>query len=241
MFQYQVICFLSKTYGSLASMQNGGWLIPVSLYNQRMSTKIRNAGTSILFFMTGVVLLVVSSWPLPRHSITLAFPPAYSLDHPDQKAVKLDREIEISIPLKMRIGQPGIVRLASHPVNLTMDSTNVWDENASYLLEARLEIPGLKVDPADSILQPVNEDIDLQYSWNIQAIKKGTWSGTLWIYLLVPGEGNQKIDRRPVQALPFEIDVIAFPFINSKILRMIALACIMAAGFILLWKKYLGR
>lgn len=95
------------------------------------------------------------------------------------------------------------------------------------------------MEPGDAILQPVNSSTDLAYSWEIQADRKGIYSGTLWTYLLVPVSGELEMDRRPVQALPFEIEVVAAPIFFPILIRVAAIACILAAGIILLRGKYL--
>ena len=45
--------------------------------------------------------------------------------------------------------------------------------------------------------------------------------------------------RCPVQALPFEIDVVAVPIFFPVLIRVVAIACILAAGIILLRGIYL--
>jgi hypothetical protein len=203
-----------------------------------MSTKQRFYAASVLSFLAGVVLLAISSWPLPQRTVTLAFPSVNSLDFPELQPVTIIGEIEASIPEKMRSGQPGTVNfafLAGKPAN---DPAGEQAEDPSYLLEARLEIPGMQVKPGDSILQPVKEGKDLYFSWQIQADRPGINPGTLWTYILVPVSGSQELDRRPVQALQFEIEVAATPFVNPRLMRIVAFACILAAGIFMLRGRF---
>lgn len=196
-----------------------------------MNSKQRTLAAAILLAVTGVVLLVLAAWPLPKRTITNPFPPAYSLDFPEMQPLVLERENSVLIPEKLRTGQPAIVKFTSNGDKTAAAVGNGKPEEASSLLEARLEIPGMAVEPGDSILQPVAAEVDLHYSWEILAYEKGTYQGTLWIYLLVPVNSGERLDRRPVQALPFEIQAAGIPSTGLIILRITAIVLLMLACF----------
>lgn len=204
-----------------------------------MNSMQKHLAAAILLVITGVAILVFTAWPLPKRTVTNPFPPAYSLDYPEMQPVLLERENTIVIPEKLRAGQTGTVKFSFQANETAKAPPATGQSEPSYLLEAHLEIPGMQVKPGDSILQPVNSSTDLVYSWEIQAEESGVYQATLWIYLLVPVNGNQQMDRRPVQALPFEIDVVAAPIFFPILIRVAAIACILAAGIILLRGKYL--
>ncbi len=204
------------------------------------STRIRLA-VSILLASTGAALLILTAWPLPKRTLTSPFPPAYSLDYPGMQPVLLERENTIVIPEKLRAGQTGIVKFSSLGIKTDSAISNGQADTPSALLEARLEIPGMGVNPGDSVYQPVADGVDLHYSWEIQAEDRGIYQGTLWLYLLVPVNGDQQIDRRPVQALPFEVETSGLSFAGLKVIRIAALILLVLAGITLLKGKYLSH
>ncbi len=213
----------------------------IARYNQAMkSTRIRLA-VSILLASTGAALLILTAWPLPKRTLTSPFPPAYSLDYPGMQPVLLERENTIVIPEKLRAGQAGIVKFTSLGIKTDTAISNGQADTPSALLEARLEIPGMRVNPGDSVFQPVADGVDLHYSWEILAEDRGIYQGTLWIYLLVPVNGDQQIDRRPVQALPFEVETSGLSFAGLKVIRIAALILLVLAGITFLKGKYLSH
>ena len=234
-----MVWYLRSRKNSIKPAARQSWLIPVRLYNQPMKRMKRYFAAPILLFFSGVALLIFSSWPLPQRIVTLTFPPAYSLDHPELDPAALEGEITVSIPVKMRTGQTSTVNFSFQANETAIAPPATGQNEPSYLLEARLEVPGMQVKPGDSILQPVNSRTDLVFSWEIQADSKGFHSGTFWTYLLVPVSGELEMDRRPVQALPFEIEVVAVPIFFPVLIRVVAIACILAAGIILVRGKYL--
>lgn len=201
------------------------------------STRIRLAVT-ILLVITGAALLLLTVWPLPKRTLTNPFPPAYSLDYPEMQPLLLERENTIVIPEKLRAGQAGIVKFTSLGIKNDTHISNGQADAPSALLEARLEIPGMAVNPGDSVFQPVVEGVDLYYSWQIQAEDRGVYKGTLWLYLLVPVNGDQQIDRRPVQALPFEVETSGISLTGLKVIRIVALILLVLAVIAWLKDKY---
>jgi hypothetical protein len=201
------------------------------------STRVRLA-VSILLASTGAALLILTAWPLPKRTLTSPFPPAYSLDYPGMQPVLLERENTIVIPEKLRAGQAGIVKFTSLGIKTDAAIIEGQADTPSALLEARLEIPGMRVNPGDSVFQPVADGVDLHYSWEILADVNGVYQGTLWIYLLVPVNGDQQIDRRPVQALPFEVETAGIPSTGVKVLHIAACILFVLAGITLLKGKY---
>ncbi len=195
--------------------------------------RLSNRAISLFFLLMAVVLLVISSWPFPRSQSTQQFPMAFSLDHPELSPVELEREIFISIPSKLRVGEADEIRfefssLKNYGSNPSQES-DIEKTGESYLLEARLEMPGLLVNPADSVIQPVIEGHNLRYTWEIQTGKEGIYTGTLWVYLLVMPEGSTEPDRRPVLALPVKVEGVNTPIFNAKVLRVLGGLCIAAA------------
>jgi hypothetical protein len=181
-----------------------------------------------------VLSLAVSSWPFSRVQSTLPFPKAFSLDHPDLSPVELSREIFISFPSKVRTGETDEIRFEFISTEKD-DAFNEQDASGvTYLLETRLEMPGMEVNPFDAVIQPVIEGHTLHHTWKIQPGRAGTYSGTLWVYLLVMPEGSTEPDRRPVLALPIKLEGVSTPIFNAKVLRVLGGICIAAAFFLIL-------
>ncbi len=201
-----------------------------------MQPKVKTFRTaSLLLLLAAGVLLFFSSWPIPRERETIPFPLAYSLDQPGLAPVQLDRVVFTSIPEKMRVGQKGEIRLEFAPstsdaLTSTQAPNGVPVSNMdTYLLEVRLEIPGIVVNPEDSVIQPIIEGHTLRYTWELETLQKGNYAGKMWVYLLVVPEGSFLTDRRPVLALPVEIEAVDMPIFNVKILRIAGGLCIAGA------------
>ncbi len=205
---------------------------------------LNNRIIPISFLLLAVVFLVVSSWPFPRTQNTLPFPKAYSLDNPDLSPVELSREIFTSIPSKVRVGETDEIRFEFISTEKN-DASNAQDtSDETYLLETRLEMPGMEVvNPADSVIQPVIMGHTLHYTWQIRPGRAGIYSGTLWVYLLVMPEGSTEPDRRPVLALPIKLEAVSIPIFNAKVLRVLGGICILVVIFMVLMQliQRMGR
>jgi hypothetical protein len=196
--------------------------------------RLKKRAISLFFLLLAVIFLAISSWPLPRVQSTQSFPKAYSLDYPELSPVELSREIFTSIPSKVRAGETDEIRFEFISTEIS-DASNTQDTaGETYLLETRLEMPGMEENPADAVVQPVIEGHTLRYTWQIQPGQAGMYSGTLWVYLLVMPEGSTEPDRRPVLALPVKVECVNTPVFNAKVLRILGGFCIAAAFFMVL-------
>lgn len=115
-----------------------------------------------VLFVVGLVLILLTSWPLPSESIQWTSDSGgvsytFSLDWPS-----LVRAGEIR-QATLLINRSG---LTSEPV----------------MLETRLEFNHLLVNPAEKITQPVSLSGVNEFRWELAVRQSGKSSGTLWIY-----------------------------------------------------------
>lgn len=126
-----------------------------------------------------------------------------------QPAVLEPRVLSTLWPRIVRLGDPGMVRLefAPDPIGASgqggAQPADVY-ETHNVLLEARLEMPGMRVSPPGLSSQALLPGQVIRLQWQVSADEAGEFEGTVWVYLrFVPrtGEAQEQIliAVKPVQ------------------------------------------
>lgn len=119
-----------------------------------------------VFFLIGLVLIVLTSWPLPAQTIEWS-----STSDAASYTFTLDW------PALVRIGE-------NHQAELTVTRKGSFSNDSifSEVLESRLEFNNLQVDPSGMVTQPLGSTGMNEFRWSIKVWQAGQYSGTLWIY-----------------------------------------------------------
>ena len=159
--------------------------------------------------------------------ITVTWTPGIRLGDTGSIQVKLDPQIQ-----KMN-GQAG--SNTSSELDCSTETTNIY---CSFhpLVEARMGIPGIPVDPPDVVRKPFLREKPLEFSWTITANRAGNYPGTIWLYLdLVPQTSSGAGIRQPLLARHIEINVSNLLNIKTSYWRWLGGAGMLGSLLLLLW------
>ncbi len=118
------------------------------------------------------------------------------------------RRLRVDMPQALWAGQTGRAALALEAGAPLGDPIAAGNQ----VLEARLELAGIAVQPQDAISETMRAGQPLHFSWSLYPALPGSYAGTLWVYLnTVPKEGGDA-DHQALLALPVEIESRASVF-----------------------------
>jgi hypothetical protein len=102
-----------------------------------------------------------------------------------------------------------------------VDPDSLYDRY-NLVAEARLAMPGVRIDPAGLTSEPMRPGQAVSFSWNITPQHPGNYRGNLWLYMnLVPRQGGLS-ERIPLLAPPVEINVFSILGLPAGVIRWIA-------------------
>lgn len=172
----------------------------------------------IFLFLVSMVILAWGTLPPENLTKSVSVPPSAiflpKLGEAGNGSTALpvlseERRLALHWPPVLRPGDAGMVILSvepyessglnSGPADPAQDSENLAGTH-NILAEARLELPGLQVSPTSAISQPMLAGRTVTFRWEVQAVRVGEYSGTVWLSLrFLSLEGNVAADR-PVSA-----------------------------------------
>jgi hypothetical protein len=102
------------------------------------------------------------------------------------------------------------------------------------MVDARLSLPGMQVDPPEETRKPLAWGQPLDFTWKFSAGKTGTYKGTALLHLnLVPQATTGDTNQLPLLARPVEIKNTGLLNITTVIWRMAGEFGILASVLIL--------
>jgi hypothetical protein len=119
--------------------------------------------------------------------------------------------------------------------NSIIDLYKVFNVNAV----ARIEIPGVGIDPTGLAGQVLPQDHDIEFAWKLIPIKQGIYQGNAWFYLQYFPILEGDFIEQAVSAQAFQINVISLLGLNIYIWRVVGFLGIFLGLFIQV--KYLRR
>jgi len=150
------------------------------------------------------------------------FIPSISSPRP---AILESRVLTLEWPSKIRVGDADIIRLTleedeqvntsptdDHRGNMADgDKEPFFDSYVTHnvIAEARVEMAGLKIIPAETISEPLLPKEPVMFYWNLRPKKERSYRGTIWLYLrFIPNNGGN--ERRRVISVQFlEVEAIS--------------------------------
>jgi hypothetical protein len=89
------------------------------------------------------------------------------------------------------------------------------------VVEARLELAGMRINPGVSMSQPLPPDKPIWFQWQISPARTGDFTGSVWLYLnQIPGNGGEW-SRQPLSIQPIAIETSEFVGMNGSQARSI--------------------
>jgi len=153
-------------------------------------------------------------------------------------ALEMERRlIVVELPKKIRAGDADVLRLSlvmdeSGQVTPTAEAVghavsgepveipNLYD-TYNVIVEARLDIAGLEVQPQGAVKQPMQPGVPVVFVWSLSPNHPGNFRGVLWLYLtLIPKAGGPQ-DQRALLARPVEIRAVTVLGMSAPLARWI--------------------
>lgn len=161
-----------------------------------------------------------TAMPLPavpeERLLTLEFPPAIRAG--DSDVIRLTLAVDTQGDLTPTVSTAGNV-IHGEKVSIP----NVYATH-NVLAEARLDLAGMEVRPADTVGEPLLPGQNATFFWSVRPADVGNYRGTLWLFLhFVPKNGGAE-SRQPLSAQPIEIEATALFGIRAETARWLGLA-----------------
>lgn len=182
--------------------------------------------------LLGGVLLGISLVPGARAEQRQPFPRQFALPTGDEILIE-PRELVLDAPLRIYLGANDdlVLRLEAIPHALVLDRDGLAETVA---IEARLEIPGMGVQPAEALLDPYDYGRTMFFSWRLDPVREGEYTGTLWIYADLRESPGGKFEQIPQFALPVEITVTRILGTSADLVRCAGVTAILIGLLFLL-------
>ncbi|HSL47357.1 MAG TPA: hypothetical protein VK897_28210 [Anaerolineales bacterium] len=152
-----------------------------------------------------------------------------------QPALPERRRLTLEFPPEMRAGDADVVRLmleVDDLGNLTptaeiggnvvtgkvVEIPNLY-ESHHVVAEARFDIAGMEVRPAELVSEPLAPGNSATFYWSIRPQEVGTYRGTVWLYLRFVDKQNGDESRKPVSAQLVEIEAVNLLGLSGRVAR----------------------
>jgi hypothetical protein len=156
---------------------------------------------------------------------------------PAQPAIPEKRFLALEFPPKIRAGDSDVVRLtlemdASGNITPTaviegnvvtgdvIEIPNLY-ETHHVIAEARLDIAGIQVSPADLTSQTLEPGQSLTFFWSIRPEDVGVYKGTAWLFLRFVDKVSGEESRTAVSAQMVEIEAVNLFGVPAKVVRTV--------------------
>jgi len=141
-----------------------------------------------------------------------------------QPAINESRRLTLELPPRIRVGEGDIIRMTLEVDNLgnvtptaeiqgntvtvqTVEIPNLY-ETHNVTAEARLDLAGMDVKPADLISEPLTQGQSVTFYWSIRPTEVGVYRGTIWLYLRFVNKSTGEESRKTVSAQLIQIDAV---------------------------------
>jgi hypothetical protein len=147
--------------------------------------------------------------------------------------------LTLLFPPKIRVGEPGVVRVTLQVDTLKdflsaagrTEASNFY-ETHNVIVEARFDIPGVFVQPSELISAPVSQGQTAVFYWTLRPGDAGKFRGTIWLYLRVVDKSTGEERRETVSAQIIELESVKFLGLGVNRVRTIGLVMAVAALFL---------
>lgn len=205
---------------------------------KNFSTLIAIAATSLAIFACGVNSVPVPAAPANTEEVEAPLSPTQELpvfsptESPTEPtspapAIPETRRLILEYPPKMRAGVEGDIVILKLEVdefgNITptaqMEGNVIVGETVeipnlyvthNVTAEARLDLAGMQVSPANAIIEPLKPGQSATFYWSIRPQDAGTYRGTVWLHLNFEDKSTGEKSRIALSAQVVEIEAVDF-------------------------------
>ncbi len=180
---------------------------------------------SIVILTISIVLLIWGYAPNPHETRARQISPSEM--QPAAPAIPEPRLLTLEFPSKMRAGVEGDIIRLKFEVDDQGDITPIAQIGGNEVLgeaivipdlyetynvtaEARLDMVGMQVQPADAIYEPLKRGQPATFYWSIRAQEPVIYPGTVWLHLNFAEKSTGEKSRIAVSAQIIEIEAANF-------------------------------
>jgi hypothetical protein len=174
--------------------------------------------------------------PAPTALMFVVLPTAQPTQIAPVPAIPESRRLTLEFPSKMRAGVEGdVVRLrlevddlgnitptaeidGNVVVGQTIEIPDLY-ETHNVTAEARLDLAGMLVQPADAIYEPLKRGQYATFYWSIRPQEAGIYRGTVWLHLNFADKSTGEQSRIAVSAQNVEIEAVDFFGLSVNVAR----------------------
>ncbi len=152
-----------------------------------------------------------------------------------QPAMPERRRLTLEFPPEIRAGDSDVIRLtlevddlgnvtptaevSGHEVTgKVIEIPNVY-ETHRVIAEARFDMAGMEVRPADLISEPLTQGTSATFFWSIRPQAVGDYRGTIWLYLRFVDKSSGAESQKTVSAQIVEIEAVNFLGLSGSFAR----------------------
>jgi len=160
----------------------------------------------------------------PTESLPSELPTSVIPVSTPQPALPERRRLTLEFPPQMRAGDSDWVRLTLEVDDLggitptaeiggnvvsgeVIEIQNLY-ETHHVIAEARFDIAGMEMTPADVASQPLAQGQSVTFYWSIRPPETGIYRGTVWLYLRFVDKQNGEESQKAVSAQLLEIEAV---------------------------------
>lgn len=173
----------------------------------------QSTATAQVVLPTEVVPVFTPQPAMPeRRRLTLEFPPRIRAGDSDR--VRLTLEVDELGNLTPTAEVGGNVVTGE-----VIEIPNLY-ESHHVVAEARFDLAGVEVRPAELISEPLAQGNSATFYWSIRPPEVGVYRGTIWLYLRFVDKSNGEESRKTVSAQIVEIEAVNFLGLSGWFARM---------------------
>jgi len=155
--------------------------------------------------MVSLLLVILVNLPQATTQFTHTFPTTIQTSAGTSFSLQ-DYTITLTSPQSIYLGAFGKVDLQIEPKSadgsaLSSNLAKLYQQY-SPVIDTRLELVGMTVQPNDQISEPLGEGKSVQFEWQLSPNQDGVVSGTLWIYISLVPKGGGTAENLTLFALP---------------------------------------
>lgn len=216
----------------------------MSRYNRRVMRKIIQRALEVGLLLIGGMMLVWTVIPEKREvAIANLSPDAMQLKiegQADTPAILNNRRIELAWPSTLRIGDSYTMEMNFEPRKDVPPSSaqqqgflDIYG-NYNVMAEARFEVAGLRVEPANPIRESMPSGQGLKFKWKIIADKSGIYDGTVWLSLrFLPLDGSPP-SQEPVHVQSIRMQATSLLGMSAPMIRLVGgVGVVLGTAFLL--------
>ena len=153
-----------------------------------------------------------------------------------QPALPERRRLTLEFPPEVRAGDSDLVRLTLEVDDLgditptaqtggnvvtgeVIEIPNLY-ETHHVIAEARFDIAGMEVQPAELMSEPLVQGNTATFYWSIRPPEVGVYWGTVWLYLRFVNKSTAEESRKTISAQIVEIEAVNLLGLSGSFARM---------------------